>query len=251
MNEICTHIADIDYNAIILYPGGYDDWSRPRAKCAARSSKKTPSAQEDFAAASFVLGFGGTRGSQAEPQEAIERLTLTDLKRSNIDGSSSSRSRALRSKPEPGRRVQEWPEITVCDGCAPSLPRRKNAVIGKSGVGKTTLCKMLMGKFSPTQVDRVGRARRSATSRKITAPTFRRHHRCQLLALVRAERQLQTVRGLLGRMLFKGEEATKPTAALSGAKPCVDLLQVDVMEDNVLIWTSRPITSTWSPRRPR
>jgi len=47
---------------------------------------------------------------------------------------------------------------------------------------------------------------------------------------------LQTVRGLLGRMLFKGEEGDKPTAALSGGE-AVRLIfsKLMLMEDNVLI----------------
>ena len=42
LNAICTHIADIDYETIITYPGGYDDMVWPRQASARGSSRRTP-----------------------------------------------------------------------------------------------------------------------------------------------------------------------------------------------------------------
>ena len=55
----------------------------------------------------------------------------------------------------------------------------------------------------------------------------------------------EEISGLLGRMLFSGEERMKPTDTLSGGRPCAPCCAVLMMrKDNVLILTSPPTTST-------
>ncbi|HYJ10057.1 MAG TPA: ATP-binding cassette domain-containing protein, partial [Polyangiaceae bacterium] len=88
LNEICTHVADIDYNDIILYNGGYDDMVQAKGQLRskveqenAERSKKISQLRE------FVAKFSaGTRSSQVQSRKKqMDRLTLTDLKRSNIE----------------------------------------------------------------------------------------------------------------------------------------------------------------------
>ena len=45
LNAVCTHIADIDYQTIITYTGGYDDMVWPRRRSASRSRPRTRSAR--------------------------------------------------------------------------------------------------------------------------------------------------------------------------------------------------------------
>ena len=87
LNAICTHIADIDYETIILYPGGYDDMVRQKGQVRSRvesenaeKTKKIAQLQE------FVARFhAGTRASQVQSRiRAMDKLKLEDLKRSNI-----------------------------------------------------------------------------------------------------------------------------------------------------------------------
>src|SRR5512147_1341903 len=87
LNAICTHIADIDYESIIVYPGGYDEMVRQKAQVRSRvesenaeKKKKISQLQE------FVARFhAGTRASQVQSRiRAMQKLRLEDLKRSNI-----------------------------------------------------------------------------------------------------------------------------------------------------------------------
>jgi ATPase subunit of ABC transporter with duplicated ATPase domains len=244
LNEICTHIADIDYNAIILYPGGYDDMVQAKGQVRgkieqenAERSKKISQLQE------FVAKFGaGTRSSQVQSRKKqIERLTLTDLKRSNIERPfiqfkvkkpSSKQTLNLDGV------TKRWPEITVCEDLRTVVTKgEKIAIIGKSGVGKTTLCKMLMDQVKPdsgkiewgtgTSIGYLAQDRADIEDGTTVA---------QWLHGWMPSANLQTVRGLLGRMLFKGEEGEKPTKALSGGE-AVRLIfsKLMLMEDNVLI----------------
>jgi ATPase subunit of ABC transporter with duplicated ATPase domains len=245
LNEVCTHIADIDYNAIILYPGGYDDMVQAKGQLRgkveqenAERSKKITQLQE------FVAKFGaGTRSSQVQSRKKqIERLTLTDLKRSNIERPfiqfkvkkpSSKQTLSFDSV------TKRWPEVTVCEDLRTVVTKgEKIAIIGKSGVGKTTLCKMLMDQIKPdsgkiewgtgTTIGYLAQDHRSDIEDGTTV--------AQWLHGWLPSANLQTVRGLLGRMLFKGEEGDKPTKALSGGE-AVRLIfsKLMLMEDNVLI----------------
>jgi ATPase subunit of ABC transporter with duplicated ATPase domains len=245
LNEICTHIADIDYNAVILYPGGYDDMVQAKGQVRnkieqenAERSKKISQLQE------FVAKFGaGTRSSQVQSRKKqIDRLTLTDLKRSNIE---RPFIQFKVKKPSSKQTLnldgvsKRWPEVTVCEDLRAVITKgEKIAIIGKSGVGKTTLCKMLMGQVQPD-------AGKVDWGTGTTIGYLAQDHRADIpdgttvanwLHGFLPSANLQTVRGLLGRMLFKGEEGDKPTKALSGGE-AVRLIfsKLMLMEDNVLI----------------
>ena len=88
LNEICTHIADIDYETIIIYPGGYDDLVRAKGQIRGQVEQQNAERQKKIEQLQeFVARFGaGTRASQVQSRKKqIQRLTLTDLKRSNIE----------------------------------------------------------------------------------------------------------------------------------------------------------------------
>src|SRR6478736_6157489 len=87
LNAVCTHTADIDYQTIITYTGGYDDMVV--AKTQIRSKIEADNAQRDKKIAQlndFIARFGaGTRASQVTSRrKEVERLQTTELARSNI-----------------------------------------------------------------------------------------------------------------------------------------------------------------------
>src|SRR4051812_44040980 len=87
LNEVCTHTADIDYQTIITYTGGYDEMVL--AKTQIRSRIEADYAQRDKKIAQlndFIARFSaGTRSSQVQSRrKEVERLETTALARSNI-----------------------------------------------------------------------------------------------------------------------------------------------------------------------
>src|SRR6202008_371896 len=87
LNNVCTHIADIDYETIITYTGGYDDMvvakTQIRTTLEAQNEqreKKIPQLND------FIARFSaGTRSSQVQSRrKEVERLQTTELARSNI-----------------------------------------------------------------------------------------------------------------------------------------------------------------------
>jgi ATPase subunit of ABC transporter with duplicated ATPase domains len=245
LNRICTHIADIDYETIIVYTGGYDEMVRAKGQVRARiesenadRSKKIEQLQD------FVARFGaGTRASQVQSRKKqIDRLSLTDLKRSNIE---RPFIQFLVKKPSSKQTLtidgldKAWPDVTVCKGFRAVVTKGERvAIIGRTGVGKTTLCKMLMGEVKPD-------AGKVEWGTGTTIGYLAQDHRAdipngqtvtQFLHSFDQKANLQEIRGLLGRMLFKGEEGMKPTDALSGGE-AVRLIFSKLMltKDNVLV----------------
>src|SRR5204863_711535 len=87
LNAVCTHIADIDYQTIITYTGGYDDMVV--AKTQIRSRVDSENAQRDKKIAQlndFSARFSaGTRSSQVQSRrKEVERLQTTELGRSTV-----------------------------------------------------------------------------------------------------------------------------------------------------------------------
>ncbi|MET0596217.1 MAG: ATP-binding cassette domain-containing protein, partial [Polyangiaceae bacterium] len=87
LNEICTHVADIDYETIITYTGGYDDMVVAKSQVRGKIEQENAERQKKIEQLSdFVARFAaGTRASQVQSRKKqIQKLALSDLKKSNI-----------------------------------------------------------------------------------------------------------------------------------------------------------------------
>ena len=245
LNAICTHIADIDYNTIITYTGGYDDMVMAKAQVRSRVESENAEKQKKIAQLQdFVARFSaGTRASQVQSRKkALEKLQLADLKRSNIERPFIK----FEQKRPSGKQTltiehltKRWPGVTVCEDFNALVTRGdKIAIIGRNGVGKTTLCKMLMGQLEPDEgtltwgheasIGYLAQDHREGIPNDTTAAEW--------LHTFDHKAGNEAIRGLLGRMLFKGEEGLKPTRALSGGEG-VRLIFAKLMltKNNVLV----------------
>ncbi len=87
LNAVTTHIADIDYETIIIYPGNYDDMVIAKTQVRGRAEDEAKSKEKKIAKLKeFVARFGaGTRASQVQSRmREINRLQPQELKASNI-----------------------------------------------------------------------------------------------------------------------------------------------------------------------
>src|SRR5271165_119531 len=151
LNSVCTHTADIDYQTVIMYNGGYDDMVL--AKTAIRSRIENENAQREKKIAQlneFIARFSaGTRSAQATSRKKeVERLQTSELARSNIarpyirfqmDQHSGRHPLEIKSiaKSYGDRRVIHPFTASVSRG-------EKIALMGRNGAGKTTLLKSLL-----------------------------------------------------------------------------------------------------------
>ena len=245
LNAICTHIADIDYQTIITYPGGYDDMVMAKAGVRSRIESENAEKQKKIAQLQdFVARFSaGTRACQVQSRKKeIEKLQLADLKRSNIERPFIKFEQKRASGKQTltvERLTKHWPGVKVADDFSALVTQgEKIAIIGRNGVGKTTLCKMLMGELEPDEgtltwgheakVGYLAQDHREGIPNDTTAAEW--------LHTFDHKAGNEEIRGLLGRMLFKGEEGLKPTHALSGGE-AVRLIFAKLMltKDNVLV----------------
>jgi len=235
LNGVCTHIADIDYETIISYTGGYDDMVL--AKTQIRSRVESENAQREKKIAQlndFIARFGaGTRASQTTSRrKEVERLQTTELARSNIQRPYIKFSM---NRPS-GRFALEFSDIAKAHGGVPVIGGfsgivnrgEKIVVIGRNGQGKTTLLKALLADApglaaSPSDIDR-GMVR---WGHEVSVGYFPQDHTGAIekgLTIVEwlhrfdPDAARQDIHGLLGQMLFSGEDGFKPTDALSGGE---------------------------------
>jgi ATPase subunit of ABC transporter with duplicated ATPase domains len=232
LNTVCTHIADIDYETVIIYPGDYDNMVA--AKVATRSriesenkekSKKVAQLQE------FVARFAaGTRSSQVQSRKKeISRMEQTELKKSNIQRPYIR----FDVKKQSGREVIEATNLAKAyiqdDGSTKdvytnysiSIGRGERiAVIGNNGVGKSTLLGMLAGAIQPDSGS-------IKLGHEVSIGYFPQDYKqgiehgmtaLRWLESFKTDETIEEVRGLLGRMLFSGDQAEKPTEKLSGGE---------------------------------
>ena len=227
LNDVCTHIADIDFETIITYPGTYDDMVRTKAAMRERQAQLNSARERKISdLKDFIARFSaGTRASQVQSRKKlVEKLQPSDIKRSNI-ARPFIRFEIAR---ESGKHVVDIDGLAHDYGIGPVFaPVRAHVnrgdrigIIGKDGAGKTTLLRMLLGELKPTQ----GKLERGHETQWGYLP--QEHdgvieagstidswlHNFKPLA------DLEDVRGLLGRMLFRGDEGEKQTGTLSGGE---------------------------------
>lgn len=230
LNAVTTHIADIDYETIILYPGNYNDMVIAKTSVRDRAEHENKAKEKKIAQLQeFVSKFGaGTRASQVQSRvREIERLQPTDLKKSNIE---RPYIRFYPPENPTGQMVFRIDDIhksydgpEVISGFSFDITRGdKIAVIGNNGRGKTTLLKMLAGKIYQD-------SGRIDMGHQIDIGYFPQNHTdiidksstITIFDWLKEKKEGvydQDIRSILGKMLFSGDDAFKQVAHLSGGE---------------------------------
>ena len=253
LNSVTTHTADIDYQTIITYTGGYDDMVL--AKTQIRSRIESGNAQREKKIEQlneFIARFSaGTRSSQVTSRrKEVERLQTSDLAKSNI---ARPFIRFTMKRPS-GRHALEaklvsksYGDTSVIKDFTASVSRgEKIGLTGRNGVGKTTLLRCLIAgatgvEDAPFPID----GGSVEWGHEVAIGYFAQDHRASIqpgLTVLDWLQQfdptagIEELRGLLGQMLFAREEATKPTDALSGGEAArLIFCRLMLQKPNVLV----------------
>jgi ATPase subunit of ABC transporter with duplicated ATPase domains len=252
LNDVCTHAADIDYQTIITYVGGYDDMVLQKTQIRARIEAENAQREKKIAQLNeFIARFAaGTRSSQVTSRKKeVERLQTSELAKSNIQRPYIR----FDMKAPSGRHPLEFKNVAKSyDGVSVLAPfsaavarGEKIALMGRNGAGKTTLLRSLIrnapGAEESFEIDSgtvtwghgaaVGYFAQDHTdsiTKGMTALTWL--HQFNPLAAQ------EDLRGLLGQMLFSGEEGLKPTEALSGGEAArLIFCRLMLQKPNVLV----------------
>jgi ATPase subunit of ABC transporter with duplicated ATPase domains len=230
LNAITTHIADIDYETVIIYPGNYDEMLVAKTAVRERTELENKSKEKKVAQLrEFVAKFGaGTRASQVQSRiREIDRLEPQELKKSNIQ---RPYIRFYPPEKPSGQTVfkvnqlsKNYDEKPVIKNFSFEVSRGdKIGVIGNNGKGKSTLLKALAGVIPPdagqielghqVQVGYFPQNHSEVVDKKSGMTAF------DWLKKRREGVYDQDVRSILGKMLFSGDAAFKPISHLSGGE---------------------------------
>jgi ATPase subunit of ABC transporter with duplicated ATPase domains len=263
LNNVCTHIADIDYETIIVYTGGYDDMVLQKTSIRTRIESQNEQREKKIAQLNdFIARFSaGTRSSQVNSRKKeVERLATTELARSNIQRP-YIRFDMLRPS---GKNVLEFEGVNksytqkdgkvehVINNFSAAIQRGDKVVLmGRNGQGKTTLLKALLTN-GPGLQD-IEKAEKDVSidsgsvkwGHEVQIGYFAQDHTGSIPKGTTAADWLHTfdpkatkedIRGILGQMLFRGEEGLKRTEALSGGEAARLLFcKIMLQKPNVLV----------------
>jgi len=248
LNQVCTHVADIDYGKIQVYAGNYDFWyqaSQLNFRQKEAEGKKTRAKADELK--EFIRRFSSnaSKAKQATSRKKLlEKLTIENMPISSRKypyivfkperpcGDIVLEIKGL-SKEIDGVSMFEDLTLTVNKG-------DKIAFVGANSLIKTTLFQILAGELTPDK----GSFRWGVTIRNAYFPkennAYFNNEEFDLVGWLRQfappQENESFVRGFLGKMLFSGEEAMKKTSVLSGGERVRCMLSKMMLSDaNVLI----------------
>jgi ATPase subunit of ABC transporter with duplicated ATPase domains len=270
LNEVVTHIADVDYQTVTVYTGNYAEFvdakyenNQRAANQAATAKKKVAELQE------FVQRFGSHASKSKQAQSRVKQI---EKLKDEIEAKGPKRSSLVRpfirfefDKPS-GRDVvrlegvsktfvdEKGKEIVVYDNASLNVNRGdKIAVTGPNGIGKSTLLKLIVGGFKDLDADtrqdtltpdkgevRWGHETSVGYFAQDTHEALNRTAKgmnaFQWLYQWDKLRPQEEIRGTLGKLLFSGEAGLKEAATMSGGE-CARLLlaKLVLLKHNVLV----------------
>ena len=231
LDNVCTTILDVDYEAVLAYPGNYSDFIAAKQAERDRREKDLDARERDIAHhQKFVDRF---RAKASKARQAQSKLRMIEKKAEGIQAlaQSSRRYPTFRFEPrrDSGREVltvkgieKAFGDNEVLHGVDLTVNRGDRlAVMGPNGIGKSTLLKIIMGDLAAdagtvewgyeTYPGYFAQDQREQfDSPDETAENWVWHF-C-------ADRDLGFVRGRMGLMLFSGDDGKKRLSALSGGE---------------------------------
>jgi ATPase subunit of ABC transporter with duplicated ATPase domains len=262
LNSVCTHIADIDYQTIITYTGGYDDMVLQKTSIRTRIESQNEQREKKIAQLNdFIARFSaGTRSSQVNSRKKeVERLQTTELARSNIarpyisfkmdrpSGKHVLEFEAVnKTYTQPGLSGEARTEHVINNFSASVMRGEKVVLIGRNGQGKTTLLKALLANAPGIEEKDVSIDSGTVKwGHEASIGYFAQDHKGSIQLGMTAADWLhqfdpkaakEDIRGLLGQMLFRGEEGNKKTDALSGGEAARLLFcKIMLQKPNILV----------------
>jgi len=237
LNQVCTHMADLDYRTLKVYPGNYDDYMEASTLARERQVSVSTKSKEKIAELEeFVRRF---RANKSKARQATSRMKMIDkIKVEDVKPSSrqypwirfdydekdklhrlACEVEALSFGYEPAQPVIRGISFNIAAG-------DRVAIIGENGVGKTTLLRLLAGELKAQKgtLKWAEKARPGYFAQDHSADFDSDRPLTEWISeWVRAGgyegNDVETlIRGTLGRLLFSGDEVKKPVRVISGGE---------------------------------
>ncbi len=231
LNSVCTHIADLDYGQLTLYPGNYDDFTmasmQARQQMTADNERKKAQIEQLQA---FVRRFSAnaSKAKQATSRaRQIDKIKIEEMRPSSRKSpyiKFEQEKKLHRLALEVKHLTKSYGDHQIFDNVNFSVAAgEKVAIIGATGIGKTTMMRCIVGEL-PCDNDKA--------EVKFAEQADMGYYAQDHSDLFKSDETLydflykfkkpaddeQVVRGALGRMLFSGDDTKKKLSALSGGE---------------------------------
>ena len=230
LNQVCTHMADMDYSKLTIYPGNYDDYMEASTLARAQQTKDNAKAKERVAELQdFVRRFSANKSKARQATsraKQIEKIKVEDIKPSSrqypfIRFDYDDKEKLHRQAVEVEKLSHGFDRPLFNDLDLMIEAGEKVAIIGENGIGKTTLLRCLMGELQAKhgQVKWAEKAKLGYFAQDHSemfdsnTPLFD-----WMKQWARDGDDDTVVRGMLGRLLFSGDDVRKPVRVLSGGE---------------------------------
>jgi len=229
LNSVCTHMADIDYGELRVYPGNYDQYMFAATQAREQLLNENNRKKEKIAELQqFVSRFSAnaSKAKQATSRaRQIEKIELSEVKASSRVSPYirfEQEKKLYRLALEMENVNKSFDDLHVLNNVSAMIEvGEKVAILGPNGIGKTTLLKSLVGQHS---VD----SGLIKWSENVSIGYYAQDHadwfkdKISVFDWMSQWRQPhhddQAVRGVLGRMLFSQDDIKKPVTILSGGE---------------------------------
>ena len=251
LNSVCTHMADMDYGELRVYPGNYDDYmiavTEVRDRLLSGNAKKKVQIAE---LQSFVSRFSAnaSKAKQATSRaKQLDKIKLDEVKPSSrvnpflrFDQTKKLHRLALEvedlSKGYGEKPLFQNLKLMIAVG-------ERVAVIGPNGIGKSTLLRTLVGDLTPDS----GIVKWSENSE---IGYFAQDHTedfAENLTLIdwmgqwrKESDDDQAIRGTLGRLLFTADDINKSVKVISGGEQGRMLFGKLILQKNNIMVMDEP-----------
>ncbi len=247
LNNVCTHIVDVDYSQIKIYVGNYDFWyesSQLMQKIMRDQNRKAEEKIKELQ--SFIQRFSANKSKSRQAtsrKKLIEKLTVEEMPASSrrypFVGFTMDR--------EAGKEILSVEDLCLSADGVPVLSHvsfrvnkgDKIAFVGENELAVTALFRILVGELQPDS----GSFKWGGTTTQSYFPKDNTAYfeGCDLsiiewLNQYSSDHHESYLRGFLGKMLFSGDDVLKPVRVLSGGEKVRCMLSRMMMYgSNVLI----------------
>ncbi|WP_092599944.1 MULTISPECIES: ABC-F family ATPase [Burkholderiaceae] len=237
LNSVCTHMADMDYGTLKVYPGNYDDYMQASMQARERQVAANARAKERITELQdFVRRFSANKSKARQATsraKQIEKIKVEDIKPSSRQNPfvRFEFEKKLHNLAVEVEDITKTYDRKIINNLSMAVQAGERvAIIGENGAGKTTLLRSLLNNVVETGVQRGVEVDRgtvkwaeNANVGYMPQDTYEEFPNDVTVMdwmsqWTQAGDDDQSLRGTLGRLLFSADDIKKNVKVLSGGE---------------------------------